>query len=92
VKRADFVVGGFTEPERPRIGVGSPLVGYYEGDTLRFAGRVGTGKGWTDAFGRSLRGRLETIEVDASPFTPAPRGVLYKNAHWVEPLLVAEVL
>ena len=91
VKRQDFVVGGFTDPERSRVGIGSLLVGYYEGDALRFAGKVGTGKGWTDAFARGLRKQLETIETAASPFSPAPRGSLYKNAHWVTPLLVAEV-
>ena len=91
IKRQDFVVGGFTEPERSRIGIGALLLGYYEKGALRFAGKVGTGKGWTDAFSRALRTQLETIEVDASPFSPAPPRSLSKNAHWVAPLVVAEV-
>jgi bifunctional non-homologous end joining protein LigD len=53
--------------------------------------KVGTGKGWNDAFGRKLRGLLEAIEVDAPPFDPPPPGALAKRAHWVEPRLVAEV-
>jgi ATP-dependent DNA ligase len=53
--------------------------------TLRLA------RGWNDAFGRKLRGLLETIEVDATPFDPPPPGALGKQAHWVEPRLVAEV-
>jgi bifunctional non-homologous end joining protein LigD len=91
VRRQEFIVGGFTEPESSRVGVGSILVGYYEGRALRFAGKVGTGRGWNDAFGRKLRGLLESIEVDATPFAPAPPDALAKRAHWVEPRLVAEV-
>lgn len=90
-KRQDFVVGGFTEPERSRTGIGALLLGYYEKGTLRFAGKVGTGKGWTDAFGRAMRTQLERVQVSASPFSPAPPRSLSKNAHWVQPLLVAEV-
>jgi bifunctional non-homologous end joining protein LigD len=91
VRRQEFVVGGFTEPEGSREGVGSILVGYYEGRALRFAGKVGTGKGWNDAFGRRLRRLLESLAVDTVPFDPAPPGALAKRAHWVEPRLVAEV-
>ena len=90
-KRQDLVAGGFTEPERSRLGVGALLLGYYEGRALRFAGKVGTGKGWTDAFGIAMRGQLKTIKVGDSPFTPQPPRSLSKNAHWVQPLLVAQV-
>lgn len=90
-KRQEFVVGGFTDPEGSRVGVGSLLIGYYERDLLRFAGKVGTGRGWSDAFGRRLRRRLEAMEVDSPPFDPSPRGWLGKHAHWVQPKLVAEV-
>ena len=91
VRRQEFVVGGFTEPEGAREGVGSILVGYYEGRALRFAGKVGTGRGWNDSFGRKLRTLLESIEVDTTLFDPAPPGGLAKRAHWVEPRLAPEV-
>jgi bifunctional non-homologous end joining protein LigD len=91
IKRQEFVVGGFTDPEGSRVGVGSILVGYYERDALRFAGKVGTGPGWSDAFGRNLRRDLERITTDRSPFDPPPAGWLGKNAHFVKPRLVAEV-
>lgn len=91
VKRQEFVVGGFTDPEGARVGVGSILVGYYEEDELRFAGKVGTGRGWTSAFSLQLRRRLERIETAKSPFDPPPKGRLCRNAHWVKPRLVAEV-
>jgi bifunctional non-homologous end joining protein LigD len=91
LERQEFVVGGFTDPEGSRVGVGSMLIGYYERASLRFAGKVGTGRGWSDAFGRKLRRRLETIERPTPAFDPPPRGWLGKHAHWVEPRLVAEV-
>jgi len=91
VRRQELVVGGFTEPAGARVGVGALLVGYYEGERLAFAGKVGTGRGWTEDFGRALRKRLDRIEAKKSPFDPAPRGALVRNAHWVRPSLVAEV-
>jgi bifunctional non-homologous end joining protein LigD len=91
VKRQEFVVGGFTDPEGSRVGVGALLIGYYERGALRFAGKVGTGRGWSADFGRKLRRQLEGIAVARSPFDPAPRGWLGNNAHWVKPTLVAEI-
>ncbi|HJP86092.1 MAG TPA: non-homologous end-joining DNA ligase, partial [Gemmatimonadaceae bacterium] len=90
-KRQEFVVGGFTDPSGSRVGVGSILVGYYERDCLRFAGKVGTGTGWSASFGRQLRRDLEKISIDKSPFDPLPPGWLGRNAHYVKPQLVAEV-
>ncbi len=91
LKRQEFVVGGFTEPAGARVGVGAILIGYYEDTALRFAGKVGTGRGWSDAFGRKLRRQLDALEVKEAPFEPQPRGRLLKNVHWVKPKLVAEV-
>jgi bifunctional non-homologous end joining protein LigD len=90
-KRQEFVVGGFTDPEGSRSGIGSLLVGYYEDGALRFAGKVGTGRGWTARFSEGLRKQLEEIEQRATPFKPRPPGWLGKNAHWVHPNLVVEV-
>ena len=39
----ELVVGGFTDPQGSRVGLGALLVGYFEGDDLVFAGKVGTG-------------------------------------------------
>jgi bifunctional non-homologous end joining protein LigD len=91
VKRQEFVVGGFTDPSGSRVGVGSILVGYYEGKSLRFAGKVGTGRGWSSAFSLDLRRKLEKIETDRIPFDPPPPRLFARNAHWVKPHLVAEV-
>jgi DNA ligase D-like protein (predicted ligase) len=40
----ELVIGGWTEPNRSRVGLGALLVGYYdEQERLRYAGKVGTG-------------------------------------------------
>jgi bifunctional non-homologous end joining protein LigD len=88
--RQELVVGGFTDPEGAREGIGALLVGYHDAKgALRFAGKVGTG--YTRAVANALRARLDRLEQDACPFTPPPTGWLGKNAHWVAPELVAEV-
>ncbi len=84
----EFVVGGFTEPQRSRVGLGALLVGYHEGSDLVFAGKVGTG--FDTALLRDLRARLDTIEVPQSPFTKAT-GLPRVRAHWVRPSLVVQV-
>src|SRR5438128_5395014 len=66
VKRQEFVVGGFTDPEGSRQGIGALLVGYYDGDRLVFAGKVGTG--FSVSVARDLRARLEKIETPDCPF------------------------
>jgi bifunctional non-homologous end joining protein LigD len=90
VARQELVIGGFTEPEgAAREGIGALLVGVNAGGALRFAGKVGTG--FTNASARALRRRLDRLVKQECPFTPAPRGWLGRNAHWVRPELVAEV-
>lgn len=91
-KRQELVIGGFTDPEGARVGVGALLVGYYEGDELRWAGNVGTGAGWNEGYLRELRRKLNKLETDASPFRPPVSDPsLRKHAHWVRPTLVGEV-
>ncbi|MFG1808030.1 non-homologous end-joining DNA ligase [Streptomyces sp. NPDC049040] len=82
----ELVVGGFTEPAGSRVGFGALLVGYNLDGRLRYAGKVGTG--YDTATLRTLRGRLDALEVDRSPFQDPVRE---RSAHWVRPELVAEV-
>jgi len=90
VQRQEFVIGGFTDPEGMRAGIGALLIGYYEGDRLVFCGKVGTG--FTHKLALELRARVERIEQKTCPFTPPPAGWLGRNAHWVKPELVCEVV
>jgi bifunctional non-homologous end joining protein LigD len=84
----EFVVGGFTDPRRSRAGFGALLLGYYDGDDLVFAGKVGTG--FDTRMLLDLRTRLDAIEVAHSPFTRGD-GLPRLGAHWVQLELVVQV-
>jgi bifunctional non-homologous end joining protein LigD len=91
VLRQEFVIGGFTDPEGSRHGIGALLVGFYDTDgRLVFSGKVGTG--FTDASARELRDRLNRLEQRECPFSPRPSGGLGKHVYWVKPKLVGEVV
>ncbi|MEP6915629.1 MAG: non-homologous end-joining DNA ligase [Acidobacteriota bacterium] len=90
VLRQEFVIGGFTEPEGSRQGIGALLIGYYDDERrLVFAGKVGTG--FSIEIARSLRQQLERIERAAPAFAPAPPTRIGRQARWVKPSLVGEV-
>jgi bifunctional non-homologous end joining protein LigD len=84
----EFVVGGFTDPQGKRVGLGALLVGYYEGDDLVFAGKIGTG--FDTKLLLELRAKLDRIEIAKSPFTKAV-GLPRLRAHWVRPKIVVQV-
>ena len=84
----EFVVGGFTDPQGARAGLGALLIGYYEGNDLVFAGKLGTG--FDTKLLLDLRRRLDAIELPASPFTKAT-GLPRLRAHWVHPEIVVQV-
>jgi len=83
----DFVVGGFTDPQRSRVGLGALLVGYFDRDDFVFAGKVGTG--FDTKLLLDLRARLDAIEIPTSPFTKA-KGLPRLRAHWVRPEVVVQ--
>jgi len=88
VLEQEFVVLGWTDPQRSRTGIGALLVGYVEDGRLRFAGKVGTG------FDRReldrLSAKLTRIERKTSPL-PDTTGVQKTGVHWARPELVAQV-
>jgi bifunctional non-homologous end joining protein LigD len=90
VNEQEFVIGGFTDPQGSREGLGALLVGYYEpdGKTLVYAGKVGTG--FNHEMLLDLRRRLKRLEQHQSPFQ---KGGLPRSSgiHWVKPELVAEI-
>jgi bifunctional non-homologous end joining protein LigD len=84
----ELVVGGFTDPQGARAGLGALLVGYYEGDAFVFAGKVGTG--FDNKLLVDLRAKLDAIEIDKPPFTKSI-GLPRIRAHWVRPTIVVQV-
>jgi bifunctional non-homologous end joining protein LigD len=84
--RQELVIGGFTAPQGSRDDFGALLLGYWEGDDLVYAGKVGTG--FSRATLRELFRSLSGLERPSSPFAG---GAGEKGARWVEPTLVAEV-
>jgi bifunctional non-homologous end joining protein LigD len=85
----EFVIGGYTDPQRSRVGFGALLLGYYDDDgKLRYAGKVGTG--FTRDTLTSLQATLAADERPGPAFAPV-RGLPKAKVHWVEPKLVAQV-
>ena len=84
----ELVVGGFTDPQGGRVGLGALLVGYYERDDFVFAGKLGTG--FDNKLLLDLRGRLNALEIPETPFTKAI-GLPRLRAHWVQPEIVVQV-
>jgi bifunctional non-homologous end joining protein LigD len=84
----ELVVGGFTDPQGTRVGLGALLVGYYDDRNLVFAGKIGTG--FNTKLLLDLRTRLDALEIPGPPFTKAT-GLPRVRAHWVRPQVVVQV-
>jgi len=83
----EMVIGGFTDPEGQRSGLGALLLGVYKDDKLAYAGKVGTGFSVKSA--DDLRRKLDRLAQKTSPFSGKVPGTA--RAHWVKPELVANV-
>jgi DNA ligase D-like protein (predicted ligase) len=87
--RQEFVIGGFTDPQKSRVGLGALLVGYYDDDgSFYYAGKVGTG--FTNELLHDLRKRLDPLVQQQNPFTSGKRPPAIRS-HWVKPTLVCEI-
>jgi bifunctional non-homologous end joining protein LigD len=86
VKWQEFVIGGYTEPQKKRVGFGAILIGYYRGNTLVYAGKVGTG--FDEAALQALYDAFRTLEQGENPFLELTE---QKGVHFVRPVLVAEI-
>jgi bifunctional non-homologous end joining protein LigD len=96
----EFVVGGYTEPAGSRKYFGALLVGVYENEELKFAGKVGTG--FDEKLLRTLFGLFKKIPLETCPFVDLPekragrysQGVTaseMKLCHWIEPKIVCQI-
>ena len=89
----ELVVGGWTPGEGTANELGALVVGVYDGEWLRFAGKVGSG--FDGRTRKDLRARLEALETDAPAFDPAPPqdykgrwGGDLAGVRWIRPELV----
>ena len=87
LREQEVVIGGYTEPEGTRIGLGALLAGVHEGGRLTYVGKVGTG--FSNRTLRDLMKRLEPLAQAECAFAIRPTGV--GRSHWVRPELVAQV-
>jgi bifunctional non-homologous end joining protein LigD len=84
----ELVVGGFTDPQGARVGLGALLVGYFQDADFVFAGKIGTG--FDNKLLLDLRARLDAIEIPEPPFTQGT-GLPRIRAHWAKPEIVVQV-
>jgi bifunctional non-homologous end joining protein LigD len=87
-RRQEFVIAGYTDPQGSRTGFGSLLLGVHdEHGELVFAGGVGTG--FNERSLVEIFARLKPLAIDQRPFKQRIENE--RRAHWVKPVLVAEV-
>ncbi|KAA8476113.1 bifunctional non-homologous end joining protein LigD [Arcticibacter tournemirensis] len=97
-KRQEVVVGGFTRNEGSTKLFSSLLLGVYEGDTLQYVGKVGTG--FSVKVQKELMERFRPMIADDCPFHTVPdynKPSRFRpnppraDAIWLRPELVCEV-
>ena len=83
----EFVIVGYSKPQGERKGFGAILIGFYEDENLKYAGKVGTG--FTDQMLEELHKQFQKIEVKQPRLKDDDLST--KDVHWLKPELVAEV-
>ena len=89
IEQQEFVVAGYTEGEGARSAhFGALVLGYYDGDTLKYAGRAGSG--FDDRSLEQILPILDERRSDEIPFGEEP-DLEGKRVSWLRPELVAQV-
>lgn len=83
-QRQEFVICGFTVSEKNEL-LSALILGYYDGDELIYAGKVGTGFNEKDK--KILHDAFMKIKRKTSPF----KDYKEKSVIFVKPILVAEI-
>src|SRR4029077_4958867 len=79
----ELIVLGYEPSDKRGRLIRSLLLGYYDKDGLRYAGRIGTG--WGQKAERDLQRRLDAVARDNSPLKTIPPEEHRRNVKWVEP-------
>lgn len=88
MKRQEFVIAGYTQPQGKRKHFGSLLLGTYnQHKELIYNGNVGTG--FTEATLAEIYKLLQKYQSKKMPFSKRPPGS--SNVTWLTPVLVGEV-
>lgn len=91
VKTQEVVVGGWTPGEGRRAGsIGALLLGIPAKNGLDYVGHVGTG--FTEETLKDLGKRFSGLKTDRSPFTGHLPAAAERDARWIRPKLVGEVV
>ncbi len=85
----EFVVVGYKDAAHLKGAIGALVLGYYDGNTLKYAGRSGTGYDMETA--RGLWKKLQPLRRDTPAFGKLPEEERGRKGIWVDPKLVAEV-
>ncbi|HAK62925.1 MAG TPA: DNA ligase D [Alphaproteobacteria bacterium] len=88
VKRQEFIICGFIEASDRAKAVGALHLGYYKGDKLHYAGKVGTGFDHKSA--AMLYRKLMPLQRKTPPFSDKQAGH-FKGTIWLTPELLCEV-
>jgi len=87
-RRQEFVIGGYTDPQGTRTGIGALLLGVHDDHgELQYAGDVGSG--FTQQALGVIKKALTPLTRTTRPFAAPAK--IEGRPHWVDPTLVAEV-
>ncbi len=91
--RQEFIILGFSDARKGERALGALYLGYRKNDTLRYAGKVGTG--FTFKSSRDLVERFAGMAVEkpllSREETAGLSAAEWRSIHWIKPTLVCEV-
>jgi bifunctional non-homologous end joining protein LigD len=85
----ELVIGGYSVLADGRPDISNLVLGHYDGEQLRFAGKVGTGFALADA--REMKARFAPARRATSPFADRVPVRGHETVTWLEPRHVAQV-
>jgi bifunctional non-homologous end joining protein LigD len=85
----EFVIAGYVPSSTGRKAIGSLALGVYDGDDLRYVGRVGTG--FSSGVAEALFAQLDAMRIRSSPFAKRLTTAEARQVRYVKPDLIAEI-